>query len=772
MASNVDGALKLAKAGFYVFPCRGKHPACKGDWNKVSTRDETKIRAMWRNKSGLVAAIDLRKSGHIVMDCDVKGAHNGKEAFEQLCDTQGLDRAKVPVVATPSGGIHYYFRQRAGEARGDNKGALPKGIDVKGKGYVIAPMMRMVDGGEYEYSGDINALAHAPTLPDWLADVLGEYREKEETGEKAGLPVYVPSPPLTNGRHAKAYIKSAFEGELGKLSGAQQGDRNDTLFLVSLKIASMASAGWVSKDEVIDQLFVMGVEKGLKQNETRRAIRNGFKIGINNPRRLPDDVLHADEEENITPQEEKLRAEISNVIYLSLERKKRAREGTRAVIEGEGGESYYEDTGEIVDMVPAPAHAPAPVEFEFPQGLVGEIARWIVATARYPQPELSLGAALGLVGTVAGRQFAGPTFSGTHLYILAMAETGTGKDAPLQAIKTILNAAGMGMHIGPDEFASMSAVAHFLQEKPLSICPMDEFGSFMMRVNATKASSHEKGIAKILRSMWSSSFSSYITSKGIGRDSVTLHSPAISLYGATTPGQFYSSMTGSHLEDGTLNRFLLLRGRDWQEEVEPQQEARKVPQWLIEGLKKIYNASGETAALWRNDPQADPTKEDRVIKLVWCADGAEKHYKDFVREIAQLRKQHIQAKEFYVRTAEMALRIATIIAIGCGRDRIRFEDLDYGIKIARASAEFMIEGAADYMAENDNQARVQKIKRFLKAHGGRMKRSELVHALNGSIKTRDVQDLIRGLVEAEEIEIQEIKQNGAGRPAICYQLRR
>lgn|GEM_PF-1556642 len=188
---------------------------------------------------------------------------------------------------------------------------------------------------------------------------------------------------------------------------------------------------------------------------------------------------------------------------------------------------------------------------DYPPGLVGEIAGWITDTARYPQPELAIGAALAIVGTVAGRQFAGPTRSGTHLYALGLAPTGRGKDHALQQISRIMSAAGFGQHIGPSEFISMPSVINFLSRKPLSVCPMDEFGGFMKRINSRRASGFENAISKVIRTLWSSSFSPFITPEWAQKQSEIIYAPAITIYGASTYEQFYSAMEGSSLEDGT-----------------------------------------------------------------------------------------------------------------------------------------------------------------------------------------------------------------------------
>jgi len=767
---NLGQALKLARAGFYVFPCAGKKALVK--WTQVSSRDEGQIKKWWEKTPGRVAAIDCGKSGLIVIDCDLvideETGLNGNEAFAALCEAHHFDFTKVPVVGTQSGGTHFYFRQRAGERRRNATGNLPFGIDVRGDGgYVIAPNQIMADGNEYDYIGDLNDLFNAPTLPDWLAAVLGEDKSQSAEGRAAFLPApVVRSINIQDNERAKEWVEAAVHRELSTLKNAVKHTRNDTLLETSLKIGSMIAGGLVDEAEMFDQLFATARQIGLGSRESKNAIRNGFRYSRPNPRYLPDYIVN---DEEITPEKLQEWLHIREILRQGIDKKQRLAEGGKSYIEQEDGEFVDEDTGEVVTLEEL---EPEPVQemhkLEYPQGLVGDIARWIVATSRFPQPELAIGAALGIVGTCAGRQFASPTMSGTHLYTLAMAETGTGKDAPLQAIKTILNAADMKEHLGPDEFASAPAVVKFIKKKPLSICPMDEFGGFMKRVMSKRGSTHENAIPKILRSMWSSSFATYMTPEAASYESVAIHSPAISIFGATTPGQFYSAMSGAQVEDGTLNRFLLIRGRDEVEEVEPEQQASKVPDHIIGGLRRIYNYSGETAVLWRNDHSANPTVEDRIIELAWCPDGVVERYKTFVKEIACLRKQNAHAKEFYVRTAEMALRIATIIAIGCGRDNVRAEDLEYGIGIAKASADFMVEGAADYMAENENQANAQKIIRALKAHKGWMKYRNLLQSLSHSIRAYELKDLLAGLCAAGQVEKIEIKTKT--KPSISYRL--
>ena len=172
-----------------------------------------------------------------------------------------------------------------------------------------------------------------------------------------------------------------------------------------------------------------------------------------------------------------------------------------------------------------------------PPGLVGEIAGFITDSAIYPQPALSLGAALTIVGTAAGRRLAGPTRSGTHLYIIGLAPSGGGKDHPRAMIGVILAQAGMAACIGPSEFISMPAVYKFLNRAPLSVCAMDEFGAFLKRINSRKASGFEAQIGATLRTAWGSSFKPMPTPEWAGKNmGDDLRASAVDLRGVNATG--------------------------------------------------------------------------------------------------------------------------------------------------------------------------------------------------------------------------------------------
>lgn len=750
LVSNLDTALRLAKAGFAVFPChsggaKAKQPMPFIKWRDASTTAEPQILQWWKKWPDAAVGLDLAKSGLIVIDADRHGEHDGVSALGDLMASIGYEPHGVPLAATPNEGTHFFYRQPSGKQFGNGKGALPAGVDVRGHGgYVIAPGTVMQDGRLYEVFGDI---AEAPELPAWLVEKI-EARPETRDGMPANLAT-APLPTRQDG--ASDFFSNVNTRALECLSlwvpsifgRAARHQSSTGAYRVSSKDLSrdLQEDLSLAPDGIVD----FGVhDMGDARQGKRTAIDICIQYGDQPDAKAAAFWLCG--KLGVTPE---------NMGWLPIADPIEAAAAARRLIENHDGTLADAETGEILDATTSKTEVVDPL---YPPGLVGDMARWIVATARRPQPELSIGAALAVVGTLAGRQFAGPTKSGTHLYILGLAPTGTGKDHPLQQISRLMAAAKLSIHLGPSEFISMPAVVNFLMRKPLSVCPMDEFGSFMKRINSRRASGFEGAISKIIRTMWSSSFAPYATPEWAQKESQTIYSPAISLYGASTPEQFYSSMEGASLEDGTLNRFLLMNGQQRPKERDPDYDGAMVPVEIVNDMHLIYYRSGELASSFRNDSNSDPAMAGQLRDVTWCPDGAHERYKAFSAEVEEIMRRDTERGAFYARTAEMALRIATIVAIGrLDDDQVRLSDLEYGIGLAMRSSQMMAEGAADYMADNENQANAQKVLRIIKARGGRVKHRDLLRAMQNAMKGRDLRELIAAMCEAEHIERQEVK---------------
>jgi hypothetical protein len=162
-------AAELAGEGFRVFeiPGRVKSPPVAG-WQRIATSDPEKAgRIPISSNLGIATG-----AGLLVLDVDGEAGAQSLAALE-------LMHGALPEtcrVSTPSGGVHYYFTSDAPIANSASK-IGPK-LDIRGEGgYVVAPGSR-TEKGEYTVA---HAAEPAPA-PQWLLDLCGKPREKQNTG--------------------------------------------------------------------------------------------------------------------------------------------------------------------------------------------------------------------------------------------------------------------------------------------------------------------------------------------------------------------------------------------------------------------------------------------------------------------------------------------------------------------------------------------------------------------------------------------------------------
>lgn len=110
--SNLDTALSLVRAGFYVFPLTptGKFLARFG-WDRGASRSAKQIRAWWGENPRRRIGIHTGRSGVVVVDLDRK---HGKDGFKSL-SRAGIELPNTFNYTSRSGqGQHHFFRAPEG----------------------------------------------------------------------------------------------------------------------------------------------------------------------------------------------------------------------------------------------------------------------------------------------------------------------------------------------------------------------------------------------------------------------------------------------------------------------------------------------------------------------------------------------------------------------------------------------------------------------------------------------------------------------------------
>ena len=145
--TRLDRALEYAAYGWAVFPLspNSKVPLPGTHGFKEATTSPEQIRAWWKDHPerniGIATGLISRL---LVVDVDVKNGAKGRESLATI-----PDMTPTLAAATPSGGLHLYYRSPNYPLRSRN-GLLP-GIDIKADGgYVVAPGSSL-NGNTYEW---------------------------------------------------------------------------------------------------------------------------------------------------------------------------------------------------------------------------------------------------------------------------------------------------------------------------------------------------------------------------------------------------------------------------------------------------------------------------------------------------------------------------------------------------------------------------------------------------------------------------------------------
>ena len=428
------------------------------------------------------------------------------------------------------------------------------------------------------------------------------------------------------------------------------------------------------------------------------------------------------------------------------------------------------ETGEVHDEEPATVEEvpPAPVDLTRVPGLLGELVDYIAASSRRPNRPLALGSAVVVLATLMGQRICGPTRAPTHQYFVALAKSGAGKEHPRAQIGELLRAAGREDRIAAEDFMSQSAVYGCLARMPVCAAAVDEFGAFLKRIGHVRASGHEQAVTKTLRSIWGVQFKTHQSPEYAGKKSVAIYAPALSIYGVTTPSDFFQSLKGDDVVNGFLNRFLLIEGQSGIPDRDPELDGEEVPQRLAERLRAFYDTANppeprKTAARNLAEIPARPS----LRQLGWADEAARAEGESLKAAVAEFTTEDNPAEPFYARTYEMALRLATVRAAGQGLAEVTAEDMRWGRDFAMASAAGMFAMAEDFISGSEHEANCLSVLRYMKDRKGASVTLRDVSRRLSTLKGRDVDEVIKSLcVQELIIERSPTPKPGAkGRPS-------
>ena len=235
-----------------------------------------------------------------------------------------------------------------------------------------------------------------------------------------------------------------------------------------------------------------------------------------------------------------------------------------------------EDAGDVdISAIAGPQHAadpdpqsldpgPMPADLLQVPGFIRQVADYTLATAPYPQPTLAFAAALTLQAFLAGRKVKDLAENRTNLYVLALANSGAGKDHPRKVNQRIVVEAGLQDCLG-DAFASGEGIEDRMLVTPSLLFQTDEIDGLMNAINRAGDARHES-IMNVLLKMYTSSNGVYPMRVKAGKRAPGLiDQPSLCMFGTAVPKYYYEALSIRMLNNGFVARLLILeaskRGR-------------------------------------------------------------------------------------------------------------------------------------------------------------------------------------------------------------------
>lgn len=322
-------------------------------------------------------------------------------------------------------------------------------------------------------------------------------------------------------------------------------------------------------------------------------------------------------------------------------------------------------------VLPEPDDAPRMPRFVTdPPGMLKEVANWITAIAPKPQPELALSAAIALGCTVTQRIYRSNLQNLSSLFLVNLAASGEGKEQPLGAVERILVTAGLGALMGGSGYTSSGAVYSSLMRSPSHLATIDEFGKLLKMSRAKGNANSEAAIDKLVEVfgrvngvLRPPAYSTMTLSKSQASQlaPTEIHNPAVTVLGAATPGTFYGGLTDDLVQDGFLNRLIVVESSlPLRPMVFEERGGYEVPERIIKWVQAVNTPTQRQGNL------ADLAASNIPPNLVTMRfeDGCMDMLNDFAEQL-NTEKQRLVAERLdslLVRTHEKAMRLSMVAA--------------------------------------------------------------------------------------------------------------
>ena len=439
-------------------------------------------------------------------------------------------------------------------------------------------------------------------------------------------------------------------------------------------------------------------------------------------------------------------------------------------------------------MAPTSVEPPSPSFLDGPSwnptdldGVLGQLVDHMLETATRPQPILAVGNALCALGALMGHRYRTETNLRSNLYIVGIADSGSGKNHSREMINSLFFEAKLTQYLGGNKIASGSGLLAALKRHPALLFQQDEFGMFFQAVADRRyGQRYLTEILDLMTELYTAAGTMFLGTEyaGVGtkikRQDIT--QPCLCVYGTTTPYHFWNALQSANVVDGSLARFLILATEDDYPEENEDVRIMNPPPSLLQALSQVAHGGsvgkGNMCGLTTDGTTA---VEPLVVPM---EPSARERFKDLKRSVtAHLRQNRgTPFTALLSRIGENAVKVALIrgVSFDPASPVIRESDALWAIALVRSSVSTVMRMVEEHVADNQvehNHKRVLAIIREAGTDG--ITKTDLGNR-SRFLTRRDRNEILAELVEEEIVQVEQIASSGrkpqtvfryAGRPA-------
>lgn len=374
-------------------------------------------------------------------------------------------------------------------------------------------------------------------------------------------------------------------------------------------------------------------------------------------------------------------------------------------------------------------------------GLVGEIARWIIKSSYAPREEFAYACALSMAACLIGPYCTqGKREGKLNLYMTLVGETGTGKNEAIDVMALLL-AQTEAKDCILDFPASEAGLRRQLNVSPNVLLRVDELAH---KLESMHGSSNGSSMGRAVLEAYNGARMPPKVYSEEKKSLPAVENPFVQILGGTTD-KVWDVVRSSHMEDGTLNRFLFICLPDrppYRHNFDPSSAVEKE-------FKDRLNA------FWRDGRRFD------LLGYVPPGSGRKLIYDDDVaKEINTLDHVawELQRQDYgslYSRYTQNTLKVAGILAAGDGRLNVTMTDFTQAKRFIEWSISNTYARISVRMADTNFERLTKRLKEKLEKNDGKLGMREAYKSMH--ISRREMEELTATMILSGEIEV--VKEN-------------